>query len=265
MAIIEQYSNIVGQQNVSRQLDTLRETDIYIQPELGDISTSDFNRAAETIGLGADAARTEAAKLAKLAITSAAYSDHLAARSGPRRYAGDGEVRIGDPATSDFDFDSAEAYLRLYYDSLDNRNWPRSGALGSLEWIESVESLGADADFSQLLITGVLAHSFEKNTFVGGFEFDYTAGAVGNDSIYLHLGRLFCSNGRRLREAIRPASDVPPLIYNRQAQPVSSNLDHVSHTLFINVPHLCAHVDLGGSAGRPHPTALAPPGAFSSP
>ncbi|MGH8470326.1 MAG: hypothetical protein ACREVY_15535, partial [Gammaproteobacteria bacterium] len=38
--------------------------------------------------------------------------------------------------------------------------------------------LGADADFSQLLITGVLAHSLEKNTFVGGFEFDYTADGV---------------------------------------------------------------------------------------
>ena len=65
-----------------RQLDTLRETDVYIQPKLGDISTSDFNRAAETIGLGTDAARTEGAKLAKLAITSSGYSDHLAARGG---------------------------------------------------------------------------------------------------------------------------------------------------------------------------------------
>ncbi|MGH8244518.1 MAG: patatin-like phospholipase family protein, partial [Steroidobacteraceae bacterium] len=80
LAIIEQYSNIVGQQNVSRQLDTLRATDVYIHPELGDISTSDFNRAAETIGLGADAAKSAGAKLAKLAITSAGYSDHLAGR-----------------------------------------------------------------------------------------------------------------------------------------------------------------------------------------
>jgi len=368
LAIIEQSSNIVGQQNVMRQLDTLRETDIYIQPKLGDISTSDFNRAEETIGLGADAARTASAKLAKLAISSAAYSDHLAARSGRvaeapivgfvrienkskigddvlahpfqaligkpldqktlkrsieelygwnifesiryeiieekdkqgllvhvrdknwgpnylqlglalstdfegdstwnigvsllktalnrragelrlaaqigesplvlaelyqpldvglryfitpqllydsrsfsrfedgdeieefrvnryggglaagrvlgrwgeirvglRRYAGEGEVRIGDPATSDFDFDSAEAYLRLYYDTVDNRNWPRSGAISSLEWIESVESL--DSDFSQLLFMGALAHSWEKNTFFGGLEFDYTADA----------------------------------------------------------------------------------------
>jgi len=99
-------------------------------------------------------------------------------RVGLRRYAGDGEVRIGDPATSDFDFDSAEAYLRFYYDTLDNRNWPRSGAIGSLEWIESVESLGADSDFSQLLSTGGLAHSWERNTFFGSFEFDYTADGV---------------------------------------------------------------------------------------
>ena len=371
LAIIEQYSNIVGQQNVMRQLGTLRETDVYIQPKLGDISTSDFNRAEETIGLGTDAARTAGAKLAKLAITSAGYSDHLAARGGRigeapivgfvrienkskigddvlahpfqaligkpldqktlkrsieelygwnifesiryeiieeedkqgllvhvrdkswgpnylqlglalstdfegdstwnigvsllktalnrragelrlaaqigesplvlaelyqpldvglryfitpqlffdsrsfsrfedgeeieeirvqryggglaagrvlgrwgeirvglRRYAGDGEVRIGDPATSDFDFDSAEAFVRLYYDMLDNRDWPRSGAISTLEWIESVEGLGADSDFSQLLFMGGLAHSWGRNTFFGGVEFDYTADGV---------------------------------------------------------------------------------------
>ena len=99
-------------------------------------------------------------------------------RVGLRRYAGDVDVRIGEPATPDFHFDSAEAYLRLYYDMLDNRDWPRSGAISTLEWIESVEGLGADSDFSQLLSMGGLAHSWEKNTFFGGFEFDYTADGV---------------------------------------------------------------------------------------
>jgi len=41
------------------------------------------------------------------------------------------EGRIGVPATPDFHFDRAEAYLR-HYDMLDNRDWPRS--------IESVET-----------------------------------------------------------------------------------------------------------------------------
>ncbi len=371
LAIIEQYSNIVGQQNVTRQLDTLRETDIYIHPELGDISTSDFNRAADTIGLGADAARTAGAKLAKLAITSAGYSDHLAARRGAVREAplvafvrienlskigddvlahpfqaligkpldektlkrsieelygwnifesiryesideegkqgllvhvrekswgpnylqlglalstdlegdstwnlgvsllktslnrragevrlaiqigdsplvsaelyqpldvalryfidpivfydsrsisrfegddeveefrvtryggglsagrvlgrwgefrvgllrstGEAEVRIGDPAISDFDIDSAEVFARLYYDTLDNRNWPRSGAISTLAWIESVESLGADSDFSQLLFSGIFARSWGRHTVVAGARFNYTADGV---------------------------------------------------------------------------------------
>jgi NTE family protein len=47
-----------------------------------------------------------------------------------------------------------------------------------MEWIESVESLGADSDFSQLLFMGGLAHSWGRNTFFGGFEFDYTADGV---------------------------------------------------------------------------------------
>ena len=96
------------------------------------------------------------------------------ARVGLRRFAGEADQRIGDPAASNFDFDSAEAYLRLSYDTLDNRNWPHQGVLAAWEWIESVEALGADTDFSQSLLRGGGAHTWDRNTVFGGLEFDYT-------------------------------------------------------------------------------------------
>ncbi|MGH8470126.1 MAG: hypothetical protein ACREVY_14455 [Gammaproteobacteria bacterium] len=60
-------------------------------------------------------------------------------RIGLRRYTGDAEVRIGDPGVPDIDIDGAEAFLRLSYDTLDNRNWPRAGrrctsGSGSSRW-----------------------------------------------------------------------------------------------------------------------------------
>ncbi len=96
-------------------------------------------------------------------------------RVGLRRYAGEADQRIGDPVAPSFDFDSAEAYLRLSYDTLDNRNWPRSGALSTWEWLESVEALDADTDFSQSILKMGAAHSWGRNTLFGGLEFDYTA------------------------------------------------------------------------------------------
>ena len=96
-------------------------------------------------------------------------------RLGIRRYAGDADVRIGDPATPDFNFDSAEFYARLSYDTLDNRNWPHEGILAKWEWIESMKSLGADTDFSQSLLRIHSAYSWAGNTVFGGVQFDYTA------------------------------------------------------------------------------------------
>lgn len=96
-------------------------------------------------------------------------------RVGMRRYSGEAEQRAGDPATPDFDFDSAEAYLRLTYDTLDNRNWPHSGGLAQWEWLESIEALGADKDFSQSLLSAGYAHSWGRNTVIAGGLFNYTA------------------------------------------------------------------------------------------
>jgi NTE family protein len=96
-------------------------------------------------------------------------------RAGLRRYAGEADVRIGDPGVSDIDFDSAEAFLRLTYDTLDNRNWPRSGGLAQWEWIESVEALGADSDFSQSVLNAGMAHTWGRNTVLVGGRFNYTA------------------------------------------------------------------------------------------
>jgi NTE family protein len=95
-------------------------------------------------------------------------------RVGFRRYTGEAELRVGDPTTPDIDIDSAEAYARLFYDTVDNRNWPHSGGLAQWEWIESIESLGADTDFSQSLLTAGYAHSWGKNTVIAGGRFNYT-------------------------------------------------------------------------------------------
>jgi NTE family protein len=74
------------------------------------------------------------------------------ARIGFRRFFGDAEIRIGNPNIPQNNFDNAEAFVRLSYDSLDNRNWPEHGALASVE----------------------SAHTWGRNTLLGGGEFAST-------------------------------------------------------------------------------------------
>ncbi|OGT80031.1 MAG: hypothetical protein A3H91_04395 [Gammaproteobacteria bacterium RIFCSPLOWO2_02_FULL_61_13] len=99
-------------------------------------------------------------------------------RVGLRRYAGEADLRIGDPAVADEDFDSAEAYARLTYDTVDNRNFPHSGAIGTIDWIESLKDLGADDNFSQLLVNAGGARSWGKTSVFGAVQFEYTADEV---------------------------------------------------------------------------------------
>jgi NTE family protein len=102
-------------------------------------------------------------------------SDWGEVRVGLRRYAGQADQRIGDTATPDIDFDNAEFYAKLSYDTLDNRNFPHSGALATVEWLESLTDLGADDDFSQLQVAAGGAHTWGPNSIFGAVQFDYTA------------------------------------------------------------------------------------------
>lgn len=96
-------------------------------------------------------------------------------RLGLLRYLGDVEARVGNPRILDTDIDAAEAYLRLTYDTLDNRNWPRSGALAVWTWTESIESLGANTNFTQSEFRFGWARSRREHTLLVSGQFNYTA------------------------------------------------------------------------------------------
>ena len=67
---------ILTQQNVDRSLATMRDTDILIRPELGDISSSEFERGHEAIRIGNEAARAVAQRLLPYALSEADYARH---------------------------------------------------------------------------------------------------------------------------------------------------------------------------------------------
>jgi NTE family protein len=116
-------------------------------------------------------------------------------RLGMSRFSGTAEKRFGNPPARDNDFEDADAFVRLTYDTLDDRNWPSQGVLAQWDWIESLESLGADSNFTQsnLLISG--ARSWGRHTLLGGVRATYTADGNAPVSYLVRSGGFFNLSG----------------------------------------------------------------------
>ncbi|NCA68676.1 MAG: patatin [Sphingobacteriia bacterium] len=95
--VFNQMIAILTEQNVQTSLRELEpERDLLIVPELGDINSTDFKRAAEAIAAGETAARQAASRLARYSLDETAYAAWREGRFGrpvqpPRQV---GEVRI---------------------------------------------------------------------------------------------------------------------------------------------------------------------------
>ncbi len=98
-AVADQLANIMTRKNTEEQLDGLGAGDVQIVPDLGDITTAQFDRAAEAIPIGEVAARERVSELRALSLTPDAWEDHLARR----------EVRSNLPPVVDF--------IEIYNDS----------------------------------------------------------------------------------------------------------------------------------------------------
>jgi NTE family protein len=85
--LTQQMINILTEQNVQRSLATLQPQDVLVAPNLGALTSRDFDRAADLIALGADGARAAAPRLAALSLDGAAYAawqaQHVATSAKP--------------------------------------------------------------------------------------------------------------------------------------------------------------------------------------
>ena len=81
--VIAQMLNILTEQNVQDTLATLRDTDILLQPELGDFSAGDFDAMLTTLPIGEAAARKATDRLSSLAVSPPRFAEYLAARTAP--------------------------------------------------------------------------------------------------------------------------------------------------------------------------------------
>lgn len=86
VGLTAQMINILTEQNVQRSLASLRpEHDLLIAPDLGRLSSGDFGRAGELIGLGERHAASLSRALQRLALDEPAWATHTARLAAARR------------------------------------------------------------------------------------------------------------------------------------------------------------------------------------
>jgi len=80
LGITAQMVNILTEQNVKASIATLTPADVLLQPDLGKLSSADFDRAEELMRLGSEHARSALAELSRLAVTPESYRQWLVQR-----------------------------------------------------------------------------------------------------------------------------------------------------------------------------------------
>ncbi len=91
LSISAQLINLLGKTAVDRQIATLSADDILITPELGDISSSSFERQRDAINIGRDAALAMRDQLSRYSIDPVAYAAYQTDR---QPHANDGDLVV---------------------------------------------------------------------------------------------------------------------------------------------------------------------------
>ena len=83
LSMTEQLSGLLTRRNVESEIATLTETDVFIEPDLGDIATADFDRLREAVPTGRQAALQNLKRLQELSLSDSGDAQSLRAEIYP--------------------------------------------------------------------------------------------------------------------------------------------------------------------------------------
>jgi NTE family protein len=104
---------------------------------------------------------------------------------------GNTDTLVGQESATDTSFAEGGYKIRLIHDTLDNVDFPRSGAQGRLEWIANREDLGADLDYDQVRFSLAGAGTWGRYTVWGRSIIETTLDEnAPNNALFRHGGFL---------------------------------------------------------------------------
>ena len=137
-------------------------------------------------------------------------------RVGAYRGRGNARVKVGDPALTNFDYETGGVYARFRIDTLDNAQFPREGVLADVTWNRSLTGLGADDRFDTLEWDFSAARSFGKDTLQLGLNYATTLDADLAIQEYFPLGGFLRLSGLERGEISGPHAALAKLVYYRR-------------------------------------------------
>ena len=145
-------------------------------------------------------------------------------RLGVYRGIGDARVKVGDPALSNFDFETGGAFARLRFDSVDNSHFPRSGTLADIHWNLSRPGLGADHNFDT--IEGEFSQTWSrgKNSLQLGLGYATTLSSDNTVQDFFPMGGFLRLSGLERGEISGPHAALARLVYYRRVGDTTGDL-----------------------------------------
>jgi NTE family protein len=129
------------------------------------------------------------------------FGRSVAMGPGIRRYGGKADLTVGEADLQQPKFDGAEYYFNVQYDRLDNRYIPSTGTSTVITYLQSDHSLGADANFTQILANWFTAWTTGPHTIIGGARYNTTLDDDAPLYALFRMGGLFNLSGLEEDEA----------------------------------------------------------------
>ncbi len=173
-SIVGQLSRYLTNRNTSEQLAAIGDADILIVPALGDITTGSFERSAEAIEIGDDAARARLSELSALSISRAeyqAYWDDRLSRTPERVQVEFIKLPAMDKILSQYFRERSERTLNQ-----DLKDEPLDGILLRLQQYSKLEDIDLDiieSDGQQGLLISGEQRKERFSTLKFGFDYSY--------------------------------------------------------------------------------------------
>jgi NTE family protein len=146
-------------------------------------------------------------------------------RFGLFRGLGRSDVRIGDTALPNVDYQTGGAFARLRFDTLDDAFFPTDGFLGDVKWTLSRPGLGADYRFDTFEIEVMRTLSRGRNTYQVGLGYATTLESDDTVQDYFPLGGFLRLSGLERGEISGPHAALAKLVYYRRIGETSGLLD----------------------------------------
>ncbi len=134
------------------------------------------------------------------------------------RYAGDADLRYGDPGIRGFGFDEAELGVTFFIDTLDSANFPRQGWTGTAFGLTSRTEIGASKDYDQAGFNLLHSQSWGRNSLLTGVRMAGTFGGQGDEPIqsFYRLGGFLNLSGFNQQELSGSNMGLARAIYLRE-------------------------------------------------